>query len=63
MMTHILYNDPDRKWLTKLIFFASPPNSQCLGLHPKAPFIEIEEGFIRIAYDVGVKPMNFACQS
>jgi hypothetical protein len=51
-----------RKFFNKIPIFAAPANSECLGLKPQTPTVEISEGFMRIAYDVIVSTMNDDCQ-
>ena len=45
-------------FLNKIPIFATPTSIECLGLKPQTPTLEIEEGFMRIAYDVVVKPVD-----
>lgn len=50
-----------KKFLNKIPVFITPPSIDCLGLKPQTPVIEIQEGFIRVAYDIVVKHIDEKC--
>lgn len=42
-------------------FFNQPTVIDCLGVKPQSPAVEILEGFVRMSYDMVVRPANEEC--
>lgn len=42
-------------------FLNYPSLLDCLGIRPQSPKLEIKEGFMRLSYDLHIKPADDKC--